>query len=286
MNAAASAAAVGTIVRAAETSFYWAMRLLPRAKREAMYALYAFCREVDNIADEPAPQSEKLLALDRWRRALDALYGGRAIHRPVAIALGDAIARFDLPREPFDAIVSGMETDARGPVVAPTADELELYCARVAGAVGLLSVRIFGCRDPRADDYALATGRALQLTNILRDIAEDAADGRLYLPREALEAAGVRSRDPKALLNDPRLSEACAAVAMTAEASYEKARSLRDAMAREDAACLAPAAIMTAIYRRLLLRIQARGWNRVSESVSLPRREKFSVIMRCLLAGG
>ena len=285
MNAAAPAATVGAVVRAAETSFYWAMRLLPRAKREAMYALYAFCREVDNIADEPAPQSEKLRALDGWRRALDALYGGRAADRPVAVALGDAIIRFDLPREPFDAIVSGMETDARGPVVAPTADELDLYCARVAGAVGLQSVRIFGCRDPRADDYALATGRALQLTNILRDVAEDAADGRLYLPREALEAAGVRSQNPEALLTDPRLSEACAAVARTAEASYEQARDLRKAMTREDAACLAPAAIMTATYRRLLLRMQTRGWNRVSERVSLPRREKFSIVVRCLLSG-
>ena len=285
MNAAASATAVGTVVRAAETSFYWAMRLLPRAKREAMYALYAFCREVDNIADEPAPQSEKLRALDGWRCALDALYDGRAADRPVAIALGDAIMRFDLPREPFDAIVSGMETDARGPVVAPTTDELDLYCARVAGAVGLQSVRIFGCRDPRADDYALATGQALQLTNILRDVAEDAADGRLYLPQEALEAAGVRLRDPEALLKDPRLPEACAAIAVTAEASYEKARRLREAMMREDAACLAPAAIMTAIYRRLLLRMQARGWNRVSERVSVPHREKFSIVMRCLIFG-
>ena len=178
-----------------------------------------------------------------------------------------------------------METDATGPVRAPIMTELELYCARVAGAVGLQSVRIFGCADNRADAYAQATGRALQLTNILRDLVEDAEDGRLYLPREALDAAGIDAREPQAVLAHPALGQACAMIAERAAESYREAERLRAAMARADARALRPAAIMTAVYRTLFDRMAARGWDRATEPVTMGKAAKLGVALRCLLTG-
>jgi phytoene synthase len=276
---------VRSLVRRAGSSFFWAMRLLPRRKREAMFAVYAFCREVDDIADEPASQGEKLRRLEGWRGTLDELYAGRVPAHPIAAALAAAIAGFDLPRAPFEDILRGMESDARGLVRAPPMADLERYCAHVAGAVGMQSVRIFGCRDARADDFALATGHALQLTNILRDLVEDAADGRLYLPREALSAAGIEAREPAAALAHPRLPAACAWLAERADARYAEAAALRRAMAPADAARLRPAMIMTAVYRRVLDRLRARGWQRAHEPVALGRAEKLWIALRCVLSG-
>ncbi len=267
------------VVRRAGTSFYWAMRLLPIDKRDAMYALYAFCREVDDIADEPAPEASKLAGLDDWRKALDRLYSGEVPEQIVAQALIAPIARCGLPREPFDAILRGMETDARGPVRAPSMAALIAYCDDVAGAVGRQSVRIFGCADAHADDFARATGRALQLTNILRDLAEDAADGRLYLPREALLAASMETDDPDTALAHPGLGEACATVAAEAARHYGEAGRLLHAMSRDDASSLRPAVIMMAIYRRLFDRLSARGWESVLEPVRMGKIEKLGIAL-------
>jgi len=285
IDGATAATRAEEVVRRAGTSFYWAMRFLPRPKREAMFALYAFCREVDDIADEPAPEADKLSRLNGWRRTLDQLFAGEAPSDPVAMSLVAPIARYQLPRAPFEEILRGMETDATGPVRAPTMAELEVYCSRVAGAVGLQSVRIFGCRDDHADAYAQSTGLALQLTNILRDLEEDADDGRLYLPREALDAAGITTRDPAEVLVHPALGRACAMVAERAEQSYREAMRLREAMAPADARALKPAAIMTAVYRSLFDRMAARGWNRATEPVAMGKAAKLGVALRCLLTG-
>jgi presqualene diphosphate synthase len=186
--------AVRQKVEAAGTSFYWAMRLLPSDRRHGMYAVYAFCREVDDIADElDTPPEEKKRALAVWHDELDALYAGRPQHL-VARALSEPVARYALRRQDFHAVIDGMEMDAAADIRAPDLATLDLYCGRVAGAVGHLSVHVFG--DSGADAHAVADalGRALQLTNILRDIDEDAQRGRLYLPREILERHGIRGR--------------------------------------------------------------------------------------------
>jgi len=181
---------VAALVREAGSSFYRGMRVLPKERRAAMYALYAFCRKVDDIADGPEPMEAKRAALDAWRARIDALYAG-ASDDAVTRVLAAAVPLYGLRREDFLAIVDGMQMDAEAPIVAPALKTLDLYCDRVAAAVGRLSVRIFGDASPAADRVANALGRALQLTNILRDLVEDAERGRL--PPRRSRRPGCRS---------------------------------------------------------------------------------------------
>ena len=266
-------------VKRSGSSFYWAMRMLPRPRREAMFAVYAFCREVDDIADGPGRPAAKQKALAAWRDEIGALYEGRP-RRLISQALAEPVARYGLRRDDFMEILRGVEMDAQGLLRAPAMADLELYCSRVAGAVGLLSVHIFGCRDARADDFALAVGEALQLTNILRDVGEDARDGRLYLPSEALDSAGIAARDPAAVLDHPALPEACAAVAAVARERYGEARAMLAAMTPGDRAALRPAVVMMRVYSRLLDRLIGGGWRRPDQRVRVPRAEKMWIALR------
>ncbi len=266
-------------VRRSGTSFYWAMRLLPRNKREAMFAIYAFCREVDDIADGPGDAEEKGRALARWRDEIGALFDRRP-GAPVTRALAGPVAEFGLRRSDFEDILRGVEMDARGVMRGPSMQELELYCSRVAGAVGLLSVRVFGCADGRADSFALSVGAALQLTNILRDLAEDAGLGRVYLPREVLAAAGIHADDPDAIIAHRNLPGACAALAEAARRRFAEARAALADMAPRDRAALRPAVIMMAVYGRLLDRLVRGGWRRLDPPVRVPGAEKMWIAVR------
>ena len=190
--------------QASGSSFYTAMRLLPRPEREGMFAIYAFCRKVDDIADDPGPtRAERRAALDAWRADLAMPLRRQGTEpRPRAGRAGPALR--PLQRDDFLAIIDGMQMDVEEDIRAPDFATLDLYCDRVASAVGRLSVRIFGMDDTAGRDLAHHLGRALQFTNILRDIDEDAAVGRLYLPAEALDAAGVRIARPRnGVLADP-----------------------------------------------------------------------------------
>jgi squalene synthase HpnD/squalene synthase HpnC len=267
---------VRDVVLGSGTSFYWGMRLLPEAKRKAMFAIYAFCREVDDVADGDAPVPAKLEALTGWRREIDALFMGRP-SRPTTLALLDPIARFDLPPGEFHAMIDGMEMDATGAMRAPPLRDLVRYCRCVAGAVGLLSIRVFGAHGEHARRGALALGEALQLTNILRDLSEDAARGRLYLPRELLQQHRVAHMDPVRALQDPGLAEVCDALAARARARFADAE--RD-FARGDRRTLRPALIMMQIYRRTLDRLIARGWDQLDEPVRLARPERLWLAVR------
>ena len=170
-----------------------------------LYAVYAFCREVDDIADGERRVEHKLAALADWREEIDALYGGRPQHL-VARALREPALRYDLRRQDFLAIIDGMEMDAREHIRAPDLATLDLYCGRVASAVGHLSVHVFGDSSDAAHAVAESLGRALQLTNILRDLAEDATRHRLYLPREILDRHGIRGSDPIMVLRHPGIA--------------------------------------------------------------------------------
>jgi presqualene diphosphate synthase len=268
---------VRDIVVGSGTSFYWGMRLLPLAKRKAMYAIYAFCREVDDIADGSAPVAAKLAELADWRRELDELYAGRRPERATALALIEPVARFDLPASEFHAMIDGMEMDAGGGMQSPPFADLIRYCRCVAGAVGLLSIRVFGDDSEEVRNGALALGEALQLTNILRDLSEDAARGRLYLPKELLEQHRVRASEPIGTLREPGLPAVCDAVATRAKTRFADAERHFD---HGDRHALRPALIMMHVYRRTLDRLIARGWHRLEAQVRLTKPERLWLALR------
>jgi presqualene diphosphate synthase len=261
--------------RAGGSSFYLAMRILPREQREAMFEIYSFCRRVDDIADEGGPRDERKLGLAGWRRDIDALYAGE---KAVGLdGLARAIKQFSLRREDFIAVIDGMEMDAIEDIRAPDWQKLDLYCDRVASAVGRLSVRVFGMEEKAGIDLAHHLGRALQLTNILRDIDEDAGIGRLYLPREALQAAGVMTTDPDAAAADPKLPKACPSVVARARGHFAEAERIMAAAPRR--AVKAPR-IMGVAYRGILDGLEARGFAAPRARVSVSKAKLLATILR------
>lgn len=272
-------AEVERLVLASGTSFYRGMRILPPDRRAGMYAIYAFCRVVDDIADDEAPFATKLPRLAEWRARIDALARGQADDAVTRVLLL-ATDRFGLRREDFLAVVDGMQSDCESVIVAPSEAELDLYCDRVAAAVGRLSVRAFGDGSPAADRVAFSLGRALQMTNILRDLAEDAERGRLYLPREWLDAEDV-PHDPAAALRHPALPRVCARGAALAHARFADARA---AMGECDRQAMRPARLMADTYDAILSQMERRGWRDPGTRVSLPAWRKLALALRHLAA--
>jgi squalene synthase HpnD len=240
---------------AAGSSFYAGMKVLPKAERQAMYAVYGFCRIVDDIADDQSlPAAVQRSALDAWRQDVRSLYAGGDPGR--AAMLAAPIARYGLAEADFLAVIDGMQMDLDG-LHRPDLATLYLYCDRVAVAVGRLSVKVFGMDPEPGEALAHHLGRALQLTNILRDVDEDADMGRLYLPDELLAEAGITTRDPHAAVAAPTVDRVCRELAATAQAHFESASAL---LAKKPRGRLAAPRLMAAAYAGLLTRMQRRGW--------------------------
>lgn len=251
---------IEAIVKRSGSSFYMAMRLMSAEKRRAMFSIYAFCREIDDIADEPAPLEAKRKALRQWRSDIDAVYRKETPVSVVAAALREPVEKFNLPKEEFIALIDGMEMDIPDGMRAPSAAEVELYCRRVAGAVGMLSVCVFGDFSQTAQRFAITLGEALQITNILRDMGEDMELGRLYMPAECLEKAGIVITDDTPLsevLSHPRLKIAREALAERALLRFSEAQA---ALERLNAKQMVPAVIMMKVYRKIFDMMQKRGW--------------------------
>jgi squalene synthase HpnD len=241
---------------ASGSSFYMAMRLLPRQKRDAMFAIYSFFRDIDDIADEGDwSAADRRVALDRWRTRLDDIYANRPASELVALA--GAIQTFGLRKEDFVASIDGVAMDIDRAVLAPDLELLDLYCDRVASAVGRLSVRIFGL--PERDGIALAhhLGRALQLTNILRDLDEDAVMGRLYLPRELLESAGIPLGEPSEVIAHPQIDAVCRELAKRAREHYAESDLI---MVRQPRGTVVAPRLMRRVYGSILDKMEAVGW--------------------------
>lgn len=266
--------------KVAGSSFYAAMKLMPAKKRAAMFAIYAFCRAVDDIADDrQGDRAERARALESWRSDLEALYRGREPNQ--AAFLVEAVNAYGLEQADFVAVIDGMAMDVAGDIVAPDRATLDLYCDRVASAVGRLSVKVFGMADKAGVDLSHHLGRALQLTNILRDLDEDAAIGRLYLSKESLAAARITVTDPSAVVADPRINMAAQVIAATARLHYDAADRIMKQARQGD--LMAPR-LMRAAYGRILERMQAVGWTPPRERISLNKLEKLWVVIRYGLA--
>ena len=269
------------LTRRSRSNFYYAFLTLPRPRREALYAVYAFCRTVDDIADlgvdgvaDPAAQHA---ALASWRRDVARCYDGDEPAHPIARQLATGVRAYGIPREALEAIIDGVEMDVEG-AVFETAEELYPYCYRVASAVGLCCIEIFGYTDPRARQYAIDLGQALQWTNILRDVGFDARVGRIYLPRKDLSTFGVSVDDLRA----GRYDEAFVALmAQNAARAREFYRRAEESFPRIDARSLVPARIMGAIYAALLDEIEARRFRVFGDRVTVPTRRKVAIALRC-----
>lgn len=255
---------VAARVRRAGSSFARGMATLKGPRRRALWAVYAFCRAVDDIADGLMPESEKRRFLRDWRAKLAA--PDCALSRELAWAR----AEFSIPLAECEAMVAGMETDSGDRVRLPDEAALDLYCRRVAGSVGAMSVRIFGA--PGAEAWGLALGHTFQLTNILRDVDEDARRDRVYVPLDMLAAAGIPDGPAPAIVAHPRFAAICRDLAARAEAGF--ARAERE-LSAHDAAALRPARVMMWGYRRILDHMLRRGWEGERPRARLSAPEKL-----------
>jgi phytoene synthase len=263
---------------ASRSSFYTGMRILPRAQREAMFEIYSFCRAVDDVADDPGPREPRRGQLAKWRADVDALYRGAP--PPQLAGLAQAVRTFDLQRDDLLAIIDGMEMDVIADIRAPERATLDLYCDRVACAVGRLSVRVFGLQRDAGLALAHNLGLALQLTNILRDLDEDASLGRLYLPREALQANGIVSTEPREVLAHPAVGKVCGLIADRAEGHFAEARKI---MARNPRRLVRAPRIMGEAYHVILEGLIGRGFAQPRARVRLPRAKLLFIVLRNLL---
>lgn len=250
--------------------------MLPGERRRAMYAIYAFCREVDDVVDEPGEIGDKRRALAEWREEVGRLYAGQPT-LPTTRALSGPVRRFSLPQDEFLAVIDGMETDAAPTVRMHTLDDLLVYCRQVAGAVGMLSIHAFGTPRAPGPQIAEALGNAFQLTNVLRDLKEDAALKRLYVPLDLLGKHGIVARQLDAVLEHPRFADVCAELAELARNHYEEAdRLIRKLGSRR----MRAAVVMMAVYREILDGLQARGWKRIDDPVRLTGSRKIWIALR------
>ncbi len=277
VDLAEAKAHVEAIVRRSKTSFFWAMRRLNEEKRTAMYAVYAFCREVDDIADDPGQETTKLVKLREWNTEIERLFDGNPTF-PISQALEGPKNQFGLRKKDFIALIEGMEMDARDQVRIPDMETLELYCDRVACAVGRLSNRIFGVDEETGDRVANALGQALQLTNILRDVKEDSQRNRLYLPQDLLQAHGITiTSDARSILTQPALQNVCLELADIAKKRFDDASTI---LSTCDQVQMRPAIMMMEAYRRIFRRLQIQRWQNFDDPVTLSKLEKLWVVLR------
>jgi len=270
-----------------DTNFYYSFLVLPERKRRAIIAVWDFCRAVDDDVDEQvgrlATEDSRLAAaasLAGWRNEVAACFEGRQPRTPQGMALAPHVAAFNLPRKPFEDVIDGVEIDIGQPRFR-TFDGLREYCLRVASAVGLVCIEIFGYTNPRCREYAVDLGIALQLTNILRDLGRDLAAGRLYLPTDDLARFGVREDDLRA----GRATDAIRALLdFESKRAREHYRRAAQVLPREDARRLAAARIMGAIYFELLERIETSGYEVFGAPVRVPRWRQAAIAASTWLA--
>ena len=285
-----------SIARSAAKNFYYAFMVLPKPKRQALCAVYAFMRRCDDIADDtslPLPERQQKLAL--WLDALHQAWAGRPTDEPVLLALTDAHRRFDIPLELLDQLAYGTGMDVGAdeddqllcestePIVAVhyrTFEDLRLYCYQVASVVGLVCIRVFGYRDKAAEPLAERCGLAFQLTNIIRDVKEDAGMGRVYLPEEDMAKFGIFPGELRSVTDPARFRPLLAMEADRAREYYRAADELIPLIDEDSQPALW---VLVTIYRRLLEKIAASQYDVFRGKISLTVREKLVVLMKGFL---
>lgn len=267
---------VENVVRQARSSFSLGMKALPKERRGYLFAVYAYCRILDDIADSDAPQKSKIAQLDEWKDKVDQFLNQQP-NCAVTRILSEATQRFQLPENEFYQLIEGMKADVLGPIQRPNWAMLYDYCRKVAVSVGLLSLPLFGRTDQGAQEFAIEVGYALQLTNILRDVVEDDQIGRLYLPEEALQTYHVND------LNSPNLALVLAEVADKAQTHYQNAENKLKVIGSKN---LKPALLMKEAYQKIFKKMQRRGWHKITPRMGLSKTEKAFLVMEFLARHG
>jgi phytoene synthase len=267
-------------VKASGSTFYWAMRLVTKERRLALYAVYVFCRDVDDCVDEERSKQDKIEMLTQWREEIDRLFTTKNPQSLIAQALLSPVEQFDLCKEDFLAIIDGCQMDLEEDIVRPSLALLDLYCDRVASAVGRLVVRILGADGQNASEIAYHQGRALQLTNILRDVKVDAKIGRLYLPDELLNHHRIKGTDLDQIMTHPSLILVCQDLALIARLHYEKARLL---LQFHPDSKLKPARIMLEVYALIYQKCEKLGFNPQDIPPKISKIQKMICALRYAL---
>jgi phytoene synthase len=257
------------------SNFYYSFLFLPRARRQAMYTVYAFCKLVDSAVDEPPPGSNPQEELRRWRAELEAAYHGNPT-LPVTISLADHARRLSIPRAYFEELIKGVEMDLTM-TRYKTFRDLSLYCYRVASVVGLICLHVFGITSARAQDYAVDLGMAFQLTNILRDLGTDASQGRVYVPEEDMEKFGCSAELLRRQQDNPGLRELIRFEAARAHEYYNKAAAALESLDAKDRRALTVAEIMRAVYFRILQRLERAEHHTFGPRVHLSTGHRLAV---------
>lgn len=266
---------VEDVVLQSKSSFALGMKALPSDRRGYLFAIYAYCRILDDIADEAGAADQKLADLTMWRTKIDRMLKGQP-DCAVTRVLYEAVVRFKIPSDEFYKVIEGMEADVRGPIQRPNWDELYAYCRCVAVSVGLLSLPIFGRTDEQAQQFAKELGYALQFTNILRDVVEDWSEDRFYLPAESLSKFGVED------IKSPNLHKVLEEVALKAQAHYQAAERL---IQQAGSAHLKPALLMMVVYKKLFEKMKQRGWSKIEPRMRLSTLEKAMTVSKLMAFG-
>lgn len=269
------------MVKKSGTSFFWSMRLLPTAKRNAMYTIYAFFRHIDDIVDGNSATEEKLELIDAWREEIDNIYDKKLPRTDIGRKIYKNCMRFKLPKEEFMKMIDSISMDLPKPLQAPSLDEFNRYCRGVAGVPGNLSLRIFGCNNQDLiENLATTLGNALQITNILRDVKEDAQAQRLYIPEEFLNKAGITSRDPLSVVVDKNLAVAREELAKLAEEDYKKSFEMLKKLDHKSAK---PVKAIAYIYKRYFDVMQNRGWEIISPKPKVSKFVKLCLTLKAFM---
>ncbi len=257
------------------SNFYWAMRILPNEKRQAIFAFYQFCRAVDDAVDLAKSHGNAQAEMTRWKREVALCYENEP-RNPIAVTLKKLIQQYQIPRQDIEDLLVGVEMDLV-PQRFANFNELEQYCYRVASVVGLVSIRIFGCQHPDSQQYAIYLGKALQLINILRDLKQDVEQGRIYLPQKELARFGYSEQDLKEEVYNDAFVQLMQFQCHRARAFLEQAE-VR--MPKKDCRNLFPAQIMGKIYQRILDRIEKNRYNVFDQRITVPLGEKLLIAMK------
>jgi phytoene synthase len=275
MTPAQAQAYCTTLTKNSGSNFYYSFLFLRKPRREAMYTVYAFCKEVDSAVDEPPPGSNPQQELERWRKELAAAYHGTPT-LPVTVSLARHAKELSIPQTYFEELIKGVEMDLSR-FRYPTFDELSLYCYRVASVVGLICLHVFGVRSPRAQDYAVNLGMAFQLTNILRDIGTDAESGRIYLPQEELRRFKYPEEDLLRRQYSGGFTELMQFEVARAKEYYAKARRALESLPPDERRALTVAEIMRGVYSRILERIEQSDYRVFGPRVTLKPSHRLAV---------